>query len=100
MMYHGFFVLLQWIEVTLSKAYWKKNKRYAYLVLENVGNFQIRIQGWHSGSHAIAWAAIVTSVSEVSYDLQVRVWHCGSRFFIDARFTYGRKTIYKRDLST
>ena len=62
MMYHGFFVLLQWIEVTLSKTYWKKKKRYAYLVLENVGNFQIRIQGWHSGSHAIAWAAITISV--------------------------------------
>ena len=26
----------------------------------------------HSGSHAIAWAAIVTSVSKVSYDLQVK----------------------------
>ena len=30
----------------------------------------------------IAWAAIVTSASMVSYDLQVRVWHCGSRFFV------------------
>ena len=40
MLHHGFFVLLQWIEVTLSKTYWKKKKRYAYLVLENVGNFQ------------------------------------------------------------
>ena len=29
------------IEVTLSKTYEKKKKRYAYLVLENVGNFQI-----------------------------------------------------------
>ena len=37
-----------------------KKKRYAYLVLENVGNFQNE-QGWHSGSHAIAWAAITTS---------------------------------------
>ena len=30
------------IEATLSKTYEKKKKRYAYLVLENVGNFQIR----------------------------------------------------------
>lgn len=32
-------------------------KRYAYLVTENLGNFQ-RMQGGHSGSHAMAWAAI------------------------------------------
>lgn len=38
MMYHGFFVLLQWIEVTLSKTYWKKKKRYAYLVNGNLRN--------------------------------------------------------------
>ncbi len=38
MMYHGFFVLLQWIEVTLSKTYWKKKKRYAYLVNGNLTN--------------------------------------------------------------
>lgn len=37
-MYHGFFVLLQWIEVTLSKTYWKKKKRYAYLVNGNLKN--------------------------------------------------------------
>lgn len=30
----------------------EKKKRYAYLVDENVGNFQ-RVQGEHSGSHAI-----------------------------------------------
>ena len=41
MLHHGFFVLLQWIGATLSKTYEKKKKRYAYLVLENVGNFQI-----------------------------------------------------------
>ena len=29
------------IGATLSKTYEKKKKRYAYLVLENVGNFQI-----------------------------------------------------------
>ena len=42
MVYHGFFILLYWLEATLSKTYEKKKKRYAYLVLENVGNFQIR----------------------------------------------------------
>ena len=40
MVYHGFFILLYWIEATLYKTYEKKKKRYAYLVLENVGNFQ------------------------------------------------------------
>ncbi|MDY6148222.1 MAG: hypothetical protein SPI35_04300 [Porphyromonas sp.] len=29
------------IEITLSKTHTKKRKRYAYLVLENVGNFQL-----------------------------------------------------------
>lgn len=38
MLHHGFFVLLQWIEVTLSKTYWKKKKRYAYLVNGNLRN--------------------------------------------------------------
>ena len=38
---HGFFLPLYRIEVTLSKTYEKKKKRYAYLVLENVGNFQL-----------------------------------------------------------
>ena len=35
---------------------------------------------WHSGSHAIAWAAITTSVCKVSYDLQIKTWLCSSRF--------------------
>ena len=43
-------------------------------------NIDAKAQGGHSGSHAIAWAAIVTSVSEVSYDLQVRVWLAVPRF--------------------
>lgn len=30
----------------------------------------------------IAWDTIVTSASMVSYDLQVRVWLCSSRFFV------------------
>jgi hypothetical protein len=71
--YYDFFVILCWIETTPSNTYEKKKKRYAYLVLENVGNFQL---GYKDGivvlTH-IAWAAIVASVSEVSYDLQVRV---------------------------
>ena len=37
MLHHGFFVLLQWIEVTLSKTYWKKKKRY--VVNGNLRNF-------------------------------------------------------------
>lgn len=40
MLHHGFFVLLQWIEVTLSKTYWKKKKRYAYLVSLKPRKFQ------------------------------------------------------------
>ena len=47
---------------TISKTYQNIKRRYAYLVHENVGNFH-RIQGWHGGSHAIAWAAISISVS-------------------------------------
>lgn len=30
----------------------------------------------------IAWAAIVTSASMVSYDLQVRVWHTVHAFVV------------------
>ena len=41
MLHHGFFVLLQWIEVTLSKTYWKKKKRYAYLVNGNLENLKL-----------------------------------------------------------
>ena len=47
-------------------------KRSVMLILKfgNVGNFQIKYKRWHSGSHAIAWAAITVSVFKVSYDLQ------------------------------
>ena len=71
MVYHGFFILLYWIEATLSKTYEKK-KRYAYLVLENVGNFQSEYKDSIVVLTHIAWAAIVTSASMVSYDLQVK----------------------------
>ncbi len=50
----------------------KKKKRYAYLVLENVGNFQIGYKDSIVVLTHIAWAAIVTSASMVSYDLQVK----------------------------
>lgn len=72
MVYHGFFILLYWIEATLSKTYEKKKKRYAYLVLENVGNFQSEYKDSIVVLTHIAWAAIVTSASMVSYDLQVK----------------------------
>ena len=35
-------------------------KRYAYLVNWKRRKFHNYTQGWHSGSHAIAWAAITT----------------------------------------
>ena len=47
-------------EATLSKTYEKKKKRYAYLVVENVGNFQMSKDGIVVLTH-IAWAAITTS---------------------------------------
>ena len=34
MLHHGFFVLLQWIEVTLSKTYWKKKSVMLILLME------------------------------------------------------------------
>ncbi len=37
-------------------------KRYAYLVNWKRRKFHNYTQGWHSGSHAIAWAAITTFV--------------------------------------
>ena len=48
------------MEATLSKNIRKKEALCLSLANENVGNFQNE-QGWHSGSHAIAWAAITTS---------------------------------------
>ena len=71
MVYHGFFILLYWIEATLSKTYEKKKKRYAYLVLER-RKFSIRCKDSIVVLTHIAWAAIVTSASMVSYDLQVK----------------------------
>ncbi|KAA3691084.1 hypothetical protein F3F90_13130 [Bacteroides salyersiae] len=59
----------------------EKKKRYAHLVLENVGNFQIRCKDSIVVLTLIAWAAIVTSASMVSYDLQVKSVARSSRFF-------------------
>ena len=47
-------------------------KRYAYLVNWKRRKFHNYTQGWHSGSHAIAWAVIIISVPKVVYDLQFR----------------------------
>ena len=50
----------------------KKKKRYVYLAGENVGNFQTDARDSIVVLTHIAWAAIVTSASMVSYDLQVK----------------------------
>ena len=55
-------------EALCSSSIWKRRK------------FSNCILRWHSGSHAIAWAAITTSVCKVSYDLQIKTWLCSSRF--------------------
>ena len=51
------------------------------LVIVNVGNSSRTEISIVVLTH-IAWATIVTSASMVSYDLQVRVWLCSSRFFV------------------
>ena len=54
----------------------KIKKRYAYLVNWKRRKFHNYTQGGHSGSHAIAWAAITIFVCKgFSYDLQFRTWH-------------------------
>ena len=55
------------------------------LVSENVGNFQPSKDSIVVLTH-IAWAAIVTSASMVSYDLQVRVWLAVPRFSYKLKF--------------
>ncbi|TGX98523.1 hypothetical protein E5355_18280 [Bacteroides muris (ex Afrizal et al. 2022)] len=56
-------------------------KRYAYLVSENVGNFRLSKDSIVVLTY-IAWAAIVTSAQMVSYDLHLRRGIVGSRFCI------------------
>ncbi|WP_297932010.1 hypothetical protein [uncultured Alistipes sp.] len=53
-------------------------KRYAHQVFGNVGNFQIAYSDGIVVLTHIAWAAITTSVCKVSYDLQIKTWHCSS----------------------
>ena len=59
----------------------KKKERYVYLISENVGSFQTDARDSIVVLTHIAWAAIVTSVFKVSYDLQVRVWHTVHAYF-------------------
>ena len=80
--YYDFFVNLQSVRGNSIQDIREKKKRYAYLVLENVGNFQLGYKDGIVVLTLIAWAAIATSVSEVSYDLQVRVWLAVPRFFV------------------
>ena len=61
----------------------KNKKRYAYLVVENLRNLRQVYKDLHSGSHAIAWAAITTSVYfRFSQNLRLRRSVVGSRFCI------------------
>lgn len=50
------------------------------LVVWKRRKFSDVVQGKHSGSRAIAWAAISISVLQVSYDLQTKTWHTVPRF--------------------
>ena len=52
------------------------------LLFVNVGNSETDARDSIVVLTHIAWATIVTSASMVSYDLQVRVWLCSSRFFV------------------
>lgn len=55
----------------VSETYDKKKKRYACLVSWKRRKFRTWYKRWHSGSHAVAWAAIIISVPKVSYDLHL-----------------------------
>ena len=64
-------LILWWRNFQLE--YWRTFQLVStHLVLENVGNFQIRCKDSIVVLTLIAWAAIVTSASMVSYDLQVK----------------------------
>ena len=69
------------IDTCLSRHFGKNKKRYAYLVSENLRNFR-QSKDSIVVLTRIAWAAIVTSASKVSYDHQQRRGIVGSRFFI------------------
>ena len=57
-----FYYFCIWIETSLLRHINKEEALCLSCNFENVGNFQKNVQGWHSGSHAIAWAVIVISV--------------------------------------
>ena len=40
--------------------------------------FKTRYKEWHSGSHAMAWAATITSVSRVFSGPSTTTWYCSS----------------------
>ncbi len=50
----------------------KKKKRYAYLASRTRRKFQTWHKRQHSGSHSIAWAAVIIYAPKVSFDLQLR----------------------------
>ena len=63
-------------EALCASSIWKRRK------------FSNCILRWHSGSHAIAWAAITTSVCKVSYDLQIKTWHSWLTFSVTSKLTF------------
>lgn len=48
---------------TFVATFWLKKKRYAFLSIENVGNFQNETRGCIAAPRVYAWVAIVVSVS-------------------------------------
>ena len=58
-----------------------KKKRYAYLVDENLRNFQ-KVQGLHNGSTRIAWTVISIFVLWVFSGPSSTAWHSRPRFFL------------------
>lgn len=62
---------MYWIEATLSKTYEKRRSVMLILYLKR-RKFSIRCKDSIVVLTHIAWAAIVTSASMVSYDLQVK----------------------------
>lgn len=70
------------IDTCLSRHFGKIRSVMLILFVENVGNFQNDARDSIVVLTRIAWAAIVTSASKVSYDHQQRRGIVGSRFFI------------------
>ena len=70
-------VTLRLIGISPIMTFWKNKKRYAYLLRVETWETSTE-QEWHSGSHAMAWAAIVTSAHRLSQGLHSKTWHCSS----------------------